>query len=74
MMLKNAAWLEKHTQYPLNNFAKKEGYLEVLPVMCDIDHLMAKLMHLKLNREQTLAGGESMCDYWFVGDKVKNPQ
>lgn len=74
MMLKNAAWLEKHPQYPLNNFAKKEGYLEVLPVMCDIDHLTAKLMHLKLNREQTLAGGGSMCDYWFVGDKVKNPQ
>lgn len=99
MMLKNAAWLEKHPQYkdvswdfnfdetrhkdgfyyhftqcPLNNFARKEGYLEVLPVMCDIDHLTAKLMHLKLNREQTLAGGGSMCDYWFVGDKAENPQ
>lgn len=26
--------------------------------MCDIDHLTAKLMHLTLHREQTLAGGE----------------
>lgn len=99
MMLKNAAWLEKHPQYkktswdfnfddtkhkdgfyyhftkcPLNDFARKEGYLEVLPVMCDIDHLTAKLMHLTLHREQTLAGGGEICDYWFVGDQVKNPR
>ena len=25
------------TQCPFNNFARKGGYLEVLPVMCDID-------------------------------------
>ena len=99
MMLKNAAWLEKHPQYkavswdfnfdetkhtdgfyyhftqcPLNTFARKEGYLEVLPVMCEIDHLTAKLMHITLHREQTLAGGGQICDYWFVGDRVKNPQ
>ena len=99
MMLKNAAWLEKHPQYkktswdfnfddtkhkdgfyyhftkcPLNGFARKEGYLEVLPVMCDIDHLTAKLMHLTLHREQTLAGGGEICDYWFFGDRVKNPR
>lgn len=62
------------TQCPLNNFARKEGYLEVLPVMCDIDYLTAKLMHFTLHREQTLAGGGTKCDYWFVGDKIKNPQ
>ena len=62
------------TKCPLNDFARKEGYLEVLPVMCDIDHLTARLMHLSLHREQTLAGGGTMCDYWFVGDRVKNPK
>ena len=62
------------TQCPLNTFARREGYLEVLPVMCDIDYLTAKLMHIELHREQTLAGGGERCDYWFVGDKVKNPQ
>lgn len=62
------------TQCPLNTFARREGYLEVLPVMCDIDHLTAKLMHIKLHREQTLAGGGKMCDYWFVGDRVKEPK
>ena len=62
------------TRCPLNDFARREGYIEVLPVMCDIDHLTARLMHFKLHREQTLAGGGSVCDYWFVGDKVKNPR
>ncbi len=62
------------TQCPLNTFARREGYLEVLPVMCDIDYLTAKLMHMELHREHTLAGGGDMCDYWFVGDKKKNPR
>lgn len=62
------------TQCPLNTFARREGYLDVLPVMCDIDYLSAKLMHFKLNRKYTLASGGEVCDYWFVGDKVKNPQ
>lgn len=32
---------------------------DVLPVMCDIDHKTAALMHAKLN---TLAGGGAVCD------------
>ena len=62
------------TQCPLNNFARREGLLDVLPVMCDIDFLTAGLMHAKLHRESTLAGGGKICDYWYVGDKVKNPK
>lgn len=62
------------TQCPLNTFARREGYLEILPVMCDIDHLTAKLMHFTLHRNYTLASGGNVCDYWFVGDKLKNPQ
>ena len=57
------------TQCPLNNFARREGCLEVLPVMCDVDFLTAKLMHFKLHREHTLASGGKVCDYWYVGDK-----
>lgn len=60
------------TQCPLNNFARKEGYLEVLPVMCDVDFLTAKLMHFTLHREHTLAGGGEVCDYWYVGDDSRN--
>ena len=32
-------------------------------------HCKSRLMHAKLIREQTLASGGEMCDYWFVGDK-----
>ena len=39
----------------------------VLPVMCDIDHITASLMHAKLNRKYTLASGGKVCDYWLVG-------
>lgn len=59
------------TQCPLNNFARREGCLEVLPVMCDVDFLTAKLMHFNLHREHTLASGGKVCDYWYVGDKRK---
>ena len=58
----------------MNTFARREGYLEVLPVMCDIDHITDSLMHAKLNRKYTLASGGKVCDYWFVGDKMKNPK
>ena len=57
------------TRCPLNDFARREGYIEVLPVMCERDLLSAELMHAKLIRKQTLASGGDCCDYWFVGDK-----
>ena len=62
------------TQCPLNTFARREGLLDVLQVMCDVDYLSAGLMHAKLYREHTLASGGKICDYWFVGDKIKNPK
>ena len=39
------------TKCPLNDFARREGYIEVLPVMCEIDMLSAELMHAKLIRK-----------------------
>ena len=62
------------TQCPLNNFARREGLLDVLPVMCEMDHFTADLMHAKLFRENTLASGDGLCDYWFVGNKLKDPR
>lgn len=59
------------TQCPINAFARREGYLEILPIMCDIDFKTANLMHANLHREHTLAKGGTICDYWFVGDKIK---
>ena len=62
------------TQCPLNTFARREGLLDVLPVMCEMDFLTAGLMHAKLHRENTLAGGGKICDYWFYGDQMKDPR
>lgn len=62
------------TRCPIEKFARENGYMEILPVICDTDFLTAKARGAVLHREQTLATGGRMCDYWFVGDKVKNPQ
>lgn len=62
------------TRCPINNFARKYGYLEILPVCCELDHLLTQASHGKLLRKFTLAEGGPMCDYWIVGDKLKNPR
>lgn len=62
------------TRCPMETYAREHGYMEVLPVCCNLDFCTAKLRHANLYREQTLSEGGKMCDYWFVGDQVKNPQ
>ncbi len=62
------------TRCPINNFARKYGFLEVLPICCELDHLLTEASHGKLIREYTLATDGSMCDYWVVPDKIENPQ
>ncbi len=54
---------------PLVQYAKKYGYMELLPHMCKLDHQYAKLMHAKLIRTHTVATGADSCDYWYVPDK-----
>ena len=58
------------TQCPLNDFAREQDLLDVLPVMCDVDYLTCELMHGKLYREHTLATGGPVCDYLMRGDRV----
>ncbi|MCM1578374.1 MAG: L-2-amino-thiazoline-4-carboxylic acid hydrolase [Ruminococcus sp.] len=54
---------------PLNEFARKYGYTDILPFLCRSDHLMAKAFHAKLIRHKTLSNGDDTCEYWYVGDK-----
>ena len=54
---------------PLADFARENGYEQLLPYMCATDHLVAELMHAKLIRTHTCATGSSSCDYWYVGDR-----
>lgn len=62
------------TRCPIERYAKEHGFIDVLPICCDNDYEIAKLYHAKLHREHTLASGGTICDYWFVPDKIKNPK
>ena len=62
------------TRCPIEAYARSHGFLEILPVICDLDYLTSEARHAVLHREQTLATGGEMCDYWFVGDKIENPR
>lgn len=54
---------------PLYEFAKKHGYMDLLPYMCESDHLVAKQFHAHLIRHQRLSDGDKTCEYWYVGDR-----
>lgn len=62
------------THCPINDFCKKFGYEEFTPVLCKIDFTTMGMMHSVLHREQTLADGGKICDYWTVGDGIENPE
>lgn len=62
------------TRCPIEHYCREHGLLDVLPVLCDIDYLTAKARHAVLYRQYTLAADGPMCDYWLVGDQVKDPK
>lgn len=62
------------TRCPICEFCKREGIMELMPALCSIDEVMFRLQHGKLYREQTIASGGNMCEYWIVGDKEKTPK
>ena len=48
------------THCPLEKFARENGFLEVLPVVCGIDYMTTALRHGVLHRDSTLATGGSV--------------
>ena len=52
----------------------REGIAELMPALCSTDEVMFRLQHGRLYREHTIANGESVCDYWVVGDKIRDPK
>lgn len=54
---------------PLAEYAKKYGYMEIMPHMCALDHKYAKVLHARLIRTHTVATGAGSCDYRYVPDK-----
>jgi hypothetical protein len=51
--------------------SKVEGVSDKNPMAHNIT---IEIMHSVLHREHTLASGGSLCDYWTVGDRIKNPK
>lgn len=52
---------------PIVDFAKKHGYMDLMPVFCGSDYVMIEEgMGKKLIREHTVADGDGECDYWIV--------
>ena len=62
------------TKCPIAKFFKDNNLEEITPIFCELDHLTIKTRKAKLLREKTLANGDDMCDFWIVGDKVKDPK
>ena len=55
-------------QCPNAEFAKRHHMEDVLPVMCNCDHLAMQKLHAKLIRKGTCCTA-GCCDYCIVGDK-----
>ncbi|MBQ8073034.1 MAG: L-2-amino-thiazoline-4-carboxylic acid hydrolase [Clostridia bacterium] len=56
------------TQCPNAEFAKRHHMEDVLPVMCNCDHLAMQKLHACLIREGTCVES-TCCDYCIVGDR-----
>ena len=56
------------TQCPNAEFAKRHHMEDVLPVMCNCDHIAMQKLHACLIREGTCCTAEC-CDYCIVGDQ-----
>ena len=56
------------TQCPNAEFAKRHHMEDVLPVMCNCDHMAMQKLHASLIRVGTCCTGEC-CDYCIVGDQ-----
>lgn len=56
------------TQCPSAQFAKRHHMEDVLPVMCNCDHLAMQAVHASLIREGTCVTSDC-CDYCIVGDR-----
>lgn len=56
------------TECPTAEFAKKHGFLEVMPALCNPNFEGMECIHARLVRTTTCANGDR-CDYSIVGDR-----
>lgn len=56
------------TACPAAEFAKRYGFEDVMPALCNVDYASMELLHAGLVRRETCANG-SRCDYAICGDR-----
>lgn len=71
--LERACWY-KISRCPICMTCDKLGVREIMPCLCELDHLMTAFSHGKLKREHTIAKDGDYCDYLVIGDKEKEMQ
>lgn len=57
------------TRCPICTYTKKLGVFELMPLFCELDHVMISLQHGVLHRKDTIAKGGDCCDYFITGDR-----
>ncbi len=57
------------TRCPICIYADRLGVRELMPLFCELDHVIIALQHGVLHRQQTLAAGGAYCDYYITGDR-----
>lgn len=74
---KNKPIYYEFTACPVAEFAQKNGLLELMPYLCNVDFAAMELLHGRLVRMSTCANGDK-CDYTIAGDEdeyaAKYPQ
>lgn len=67
--------IEYHfTKCPLAKFFKENNLGKYTKYFCDMDYKGSKLIGAKLFRQNTIAEGKEICDFWIVPDKIKDPK
>ena len=56
------------TACPAAEFAKRFGFADIMPALCNVDYASMELLHAKLVRTTTCVDG-CRCDYTICGDK-----
>ena len=56
------------TACPAAEFAKRFGFTDIMPALCNVDYASMELLHAKLVRKTTCVDG-CRCDYTICGDK-----
>ena len=58
---------------PLADFARKYGYLDYMPYICNLDYVMFAAMQVPFYREKTCASGDGCCDFKLKKAAPVNP-